>query len=112
MFGDQPLLSISNRVCEENENISEVTSSQYCAPEAGDSNLRSFVAWPPSSTSGEVGLCQMSEQQFGDTGSEKVLPNQQCEELHEELALKERELNVLREEVLKSSEELEEARSR
>lgn len=54
----------------------------------------------------------MSEQQFGDAGLGNVLSNQQCEELHEELTLKERELNVLREEVLKSSEELEEARSR
>lgn len=112
MFGDQPLLSISNRICEENENISDVTSLQYFGPEAGDSSPPSFAPWPPDSTSGEMGLCQMSEQQFGDADLGNVLSNQQCEKLHEELALKERELTVLREEVLKSSEELEEARSR
>uniref|UniRef100_A0A3B3DGS5 Pericentrin n=1 Tax=Oryzias melastigma TaxID=30732 RepID=A0A3B3DGS5_ORYME len=43
---------------------------------------------------------------------EKDLLNQQCLELQEELALKERELDVLKEEVLQSAEELEEARSR
>uniref|UniRef100_A0A3Q4I7N9 Pericentrin n=1 Tax=Neolamprologus brichardi TaxID=32507 RepID=A0A3Q4I7N9_NEOBR len=47
-----------------------------------------------------------------DTNLEKELLSQQCEELREELALKERDLNVLKEEVIKSAEELEEARSR
>uniref|UniRef100_A0A3Q2P6W8 Pericentrin n=1 Tax=Fundulus heteroclitus TaxID=8078 RepID=A0A3Q2P6W8_FUNHE len=47
-----------------------------------------------------------------ETNLEKQLLSQQCWELREELALKERDLGVLREEVLKSSEELEEARSR
>lgn len=38
--------------------------------------------------------------------------NSSCELLREELAVKDRELNVLREEVFNSAEELEEARSR
>uniref|UniRef100_A0A3Q3AKC5 Pericentrin n=1 Tax=Kryptolebias marmoratus TaxID=37003 RepID=A0A3Q3AKC5_KRYMA len=112
VFGDQPLLSVSNRVCEDNDNPPSAAGSQHCAPEAGDSSPRPFAQWPHNSASGEMGLSQMSEPPFGDTGLEKELLNQQCEELREELALKERDLNVLREEVLKSSEELEEARSR
>lgn len=111
MFGDQPLLSISNRICDENDTRS-ITSSQRCIQEAGDSSPRSFSLNLHNSACGELGLSQTSEQQFGDTGLEKDLLKQQCEELHEELALKERELNVLQEEVMKSSEELEEARSR
>lgn len=54
----------------------------------------------------------MSEPLFEETDLEKQLLNQQCEELREELALKDRDLSVFREEVLKSAEELEEARSR
>lgn len=112
VFGDQPLLSTSNRICDENENTPSVSSSQCRFPAAGDSSPRSFALNPHNSSCGELGLSQMSEQQFGDMSLEKDLLKQQCEELHEELALKEREVNVLQEEVLKGSEELEEARSR
>ncbi|XP_072221841.1 pericentrin isoform X1 [Leuresthes tenuis] len=112
VFGDQPLLSISNRPFEENDNIENITSSQYFAPEAGDSSPHPLSQWPHNSSSDEMGLSQMSERPFEETDLEKELLNQQCGELREELALKERDLNVLKEEVLKSAEELEEARSR
>uniref|UniRef100_A0A3B4XRB0 Pericentrin n=1 Tax=Seriola lalandi dorsalis TaxID=1841481 RepID=A0A3B4XRB0_SERLL len=58
----------------------------------------------------DLDMSKLSEQQFEETDLEKELLNQQCGELHEELALKDRDLNVLREEVLRSAEELEEAR--
>ncbi|KAM4540827.1 pericentrin [Fundulus diaphanus] len=109
VFGDQPLLSISTRVCEEDENIS---SSRPGVAEAGDSSDPFAPRWPHSPTSGDMGSSQLSEPQFEETNLEKQLLSQQCWELREELALKERDLGVLREEVLKSSEELEEARSR
>lgn len=57
-------------------------------------------------------MSKLSEQQFEETDLEKELLNQQCGELREELAVKDRDLDVLREEVIKSAEELEEARSR
>ncbi|KAM4723553.1 pericentrin isoform 2-T2 [Anableps anableps] len=112
VFGDQPLLSISNRVCEENENIQNTSCSQYGVLEGGDTSDQFVSRWPHSSTSGEMGLSQLSEQQFEETDLEKQLLNQQCGDLREELALKELDLGVLKEEVLKSAEELEEARSR
>ncbi|XP_047200841.1 pericentrin isoform X3 [Girardinichthys multiradiatus] len=112
VFGDQPLLSISNRVCEENENIENISSSQYGDPQAGNPRDPLASLWPHSSASGEMGLSQMSEQQFEDIDLEKQLLSQQCGELREELVLKERDLGVLREEVIKTAEELEEARSR
>ncbi|KAK5617014.1 hypothetical protein CRENBAI_016494 [Crenichthys baileyi] len=112
VFGDQPLLSISNRVCEENENIENISSSQYGDPKAGDPGDPLGSLWPHSSASGEMGLSQFSEQQFEDIDLEKQLLSQQCGELREELVLKERDLGVLREEVIKTAEELEEARSR
>ena len=112
MFEDQPFLSISNRPSEENDNILNSTSSQCCVPGAGDYSLQAACKWPHNSTSGEMGLSKMSEHQFEETDLEKDLLNQQCGELREELALKERDLNVLREEVIKSAEELEEARDR
>uniref|UniRef100_A0A3B5M5U7 ELK domain-containing protein n=1 Tax=Xiphophorus couchianus TaxID=32473 RepID=A0A3B5M5U7_9TELE len=82
----------------------------YTVSEAGDSSGQFFSRWLPSSGSGEMGSSQLSEQQFEKTDLEKQLLSQQCGELHEELAQKERDLGVLREEVLKSAEELEEAR--
>ncbi|XP_023208004.1 A-kinase anchor protein 9-like isoform X1 [Xiphophorus maculatus] len=112
VFGDQPLLSISYRVCEENKNNHNINSTQYTVSEAGDSSGQFFSRWLPSSGSGEMGSSQLSEQQFEKTDLEKQLLSQQCGELHEELAQKERDMGVLREEVLKSAEELEEARSR
>uniref|UniRef100_A0A3Q2FFS1 Pericentrin n=1 Tax=Cyprinodon variegatus TaxID=28743 RepID=A0A3Q2FFS1_CYPVA len=88
VFGDQPLLSISNRICEQNDNIQNISGSQHSAPELSE------------------------QQQLEEIDLEKQLLSQQCGELREELALKERDLGVLREEVRKSAEELEEARSR
>lgn len=107
VLGDEPLLSISNRLREEN------TSSPQCyIPVADDSNPQSLSEWPHDSTSGDLEISKLSEQQFEKTDLEKELLNQQCGELREELALKDRDLNVLREEINNSAEELEEARSR
>uniref|UniRef100_A0A3P9JDG0 Pericentrin n=1 Tax=Oryzias latipes TaxID=8090 RepID=A0A3P9JDG0_ORYLA len=78
-------------------------SSQHSIKEAGDHQ---------NFGSDDLDLSQMSQQQFEKTDLEKDLLNQQCLELQEELALKERDLEVLKEEVLQSAEELEEARSR
>uniref|UniRef100_A0A3B5B329 Pericentrin-like n=1 Tax=Stegastes partitus TaxID=144197 RepID=A0A3B5B329_9TELE len=104
----QPLLSISNRPHEECDSLHSTSSPQYFVPVADDSNPQ----WLHNSTSGEMETSNVSEQHFEETDLEKELLNQQCGELREELALKERDLNVLREEVIKSAEELEEARSR
>ncbi|XP_041827485.1 pericentrin isoform X2 [Melanotaenia boesemani] len=110
VFGDQPLLSISNRPSEENDDIQNMTSSQYFAPETAESSSHSLSQWLQNSD--EMGLSRMSDQQFKETDLEKELLNQQCAELRDELALKERELGVLQEEVIKSAEELDEARDR
>ncbi|XP_070776144.1 pericentrin [Enoplosus armatus] len=114
VLGDEPLLSISNRYLEENDNFHN-SSSPRCSPGilgADNSNPQSLSQWLHNSTSGELEMSKLSEQQFEETDLEKELLNQQCGELREELALKDRDLSVLREEVLKSAEELEEARSR
>lgn len=108
---DQPLLSISNHPSEEHEHFQNI-SFQHNINEAGDSTPQSLSKWHQNFSSGELDLSQMSQQQFEKTDLEKDLLNQQCLELQEELALKERELDVLKEEVLQSAEELEEARSR
>lgn len=106
VLGDEPLLSISNRLREEN------TSSPQChMPLAHNSNSQSLSEWPHNST-GDLDISKLSQQQFEETDLEKELLHQQCVELREKLALKDRDLNVLREEVIKSAEDLEEARSR
>lgn len=114
MLGDEPLLSISNHYPEENNNNNfHNTSSPQCSPGipvVDNSNPQS--QWLHNSSSGELEMSKLSEQQFEETDLEKELLNQQCGELREELDLKDRDLNVLREEVIKSAEELEEARSR
>lgn len=114
MLGDEPLLSISNRFPEENDSLHN-TQSPHCSPGipvADNSNLQSLPQWLHNSTSGELEMSKLSEQQFEETDLEKQLLNQQCGELLEELDVKDRDLNVLREEIIKSAEELEEARSR
>ncbi|XP_029350413.1 pericentrin isoform X2 [Echeneis naucrates] len=110
VLGDEPLLSISNRHFDENDNLHNGSSPQFYIPGADDSNLLS--QWHPNSSSRDLEMSKLSEQQFEETDLEKELLNQQCGELREELALKDRDLNVLREEVTRSAEELEEARSR
>ncbi|XP_026170864.1 pericentrin isoform X4 [Mastacembelus armatus] len=112
VLGDEPLLSISNRVLNENENLHSMSSLQCYVPGADNSNPQSHSQWLQNSTSADLQMSRLSEQHFEGTDLEKELLNQQCGELREELALKDRDLNVLREEVLKSAEELEEARSR
>lgn len=114
MLGDEPLLSISNRFPEENDSLHN-TQSPHCSPGilvADNSNLQSLPQWLHNSTLGELETSKLSEQQFEETDLEKQLLNQQCGELREELDVKDRDLNVLREEIIKSAEELEEARSR
>ncbi|XP_051244571.1 pericentrin isoform X2 [Dicentrarchus labrax] len=114
VLGDEPLLSISNRFPEENDNPHN-SFSPLCSPGlpvADNSNPQSPPLWLHNSTSGELEMSKLSEQQFEDTDLEKELLNQQCGELREELALKDRDLIVLREEIIKTAEELEEARDR
>lgn len=111
VLGDEPLLSISNRYLEENDNLHN-TSSPQGSPLADNSNPQSLSQWFHNASSGELEMSKLSEQHFEETDLEKELLNQQCGELREELDLKDRDLNVLKEEVIKSAEELEEARSR
>ncbi|XP_028420872.1 pericentrin isoform X5 [Perca flavescens] len=114
VLGDEPLLSISNRFAEDNDNFHDTSTPQGSpgTPVADHSHPPSPSQWLHNSTSGELELSKLSEQQFEETDLEKELLNQQCGELREELVLKDRDLNVLREEVINSAEELEEARSR
>ncbi|KAK2826427.1 hypothetical protein Q5P01_020641 [Channa striata] len=99
LLEDEPLFSISNRPLEENEENLHNTSSPQCfLPVADDGDI--------------LEMSKLSEQHYEDTDLEKELLNQQCGELREELALKDRDLNVLMEEVVKGAEDLEEARSR
>ncbi|KAG7229208.1 hypothetical protein INR49_013151 [Caranx melampygus] len=100
VLGDEPLLSISNRHLDEDVNLHD------------DSNPQSLSQWLQNSTSGDLEMSKLSEQQFEETDLEKELLNQQCGELREELAVKDRDLNVLKEELIRSAEEVEEARSR
>lgn len=114
MLGDEPLLSISNRFPDGNDSLHD-NFSPHCSSgisEADNSNLQSIPQWHHSSTLGELEMSKLSEQQIEETDLEKELLSQQCGELREELDVKDRDLNVLREEVIKSAEELEEARSR
>lgn len=114
MLGDEPLLSISNRFPDGNASLQDNFSPQ-CSPgisEADNSNPQSIPQWHHSSTLGELEMSKLSEQQIEETDLEKELLSQQCGELRDELDVKDRDLNVLREEVIKSAEELEEARSR
>lgn len=108
VFGDEPLLSISTRLPVEHDDSQNICSSRHSISPADDAHPQ----WLHNSACGGMEMGDMSEQQFEDTDLEKELLSQQCGELREELALKERDLNVLREEVIKSAEELEEARSR
>lgn len=110
MLGDEPLLSISNRVLEGDDSLHH-SRSPHCSlgiSVADNSNHQ----WLHNSTSGELETSKLSQQQFDETDLEKQLLNQQCGELREELDAKDRDLNVLREEIIQSAEELEEARSR
>ena len=114
MLGDEPLLSISNRFLEEDDNRHN-TSTPQCSPGIplpDNSNPQSPSQWLYNSTPDELETSKLSEQQFEQTDLEKELLNQQCDELRDELLLKDRDLNVLREEVINTAEELEEARSR
>ncbi|XP_042292883.1 pericentrin isoform X3 [Thunnus maccoyii] len=114
VLGDQPLLSISNCPQEEVDNLHNISIPEHSPgiPVADDSNPQSLSQWLNNSTSGKLEMSDVSERYFEETHPEKELLSQQCVELREELALKDRDLNLLGEEVIKSAEELEEARSR
>ncbi|KAM8917072.1 pericentrin isoform 2-T2 [Spinachia spinachia] len=112
VLGDEPLLSISNRFPEENCNLDDTQQFSLGIPRTDDFTSQSPSRWLHDDSSGEMETSKLNEQQFEETDLEKELLNQQCGELREELVLKERDLNVLKEEVLNSAEELEEARSR
>lgn len=111
MLADEPLLSISNRFPEGSDSLCDNLSPRGSlgVSEAGSSNLQYTTQWNHGST---LDTSKVSEQQIEGTDLEKELLNQQCRELREELDVKERDLNVLREEVIQNEEELEEARNR
>lgn len=113
VFGGEPLLSISNRFPEESEIFhsaaSQNLSLSISVPDV--SHPQSSAEWLCNSTSRDLEDSQLSEQ-HEETDLEKVLLNQQCGELREELAVKDIESRVLKEEIIKTAEELEEARSR
>lgn len=113
VFGDEPLLSISNRLPEENEIFYNTASPDLSLsiPVPDVSHPQSSAQWLCNSTSRDLEMSQLSEL-YEETDLEKVLLNQQCGELREELAVKDRESEVLKEEIIKTAEELEEARSR
>ncbi|XP_061699443.1 pericentrin isoform X2 [Syngnathoides biaculeatus] len=101
-FHDQPLLSISNCPPKEDSDVHEGSSVD------GSSN----TPWLNNSVFEPEETSAVSDQLFRETDLAKELLNQQCGELRQELSAKDRDLNVLREEVCKTAEELEEARSR
>lgn len=113
VLGDEPLLSISNYFPEDNEIFHNSAGPDLSLrmPVPDVSHPQSSAQWLCSSTSRDLEISQLSEQ-HEETDLEKVLLNQQCGELREELAVKDRELKVLKEEIMKTAEELEEARSR
>ncbi|XP_077477528.1 pericentrin [Stigmatopora argus] len=85
VFSDQALLSISK-----------------CVPrETWDDTV-----FEPAETSGVSGRF------FAETDLARELLNQQCEELRQELLMKDHDLEAMREEIRKTAEDLEEARSR
>ncbi|XP_062295952.1 pericentrin isoform X3 [Scomber scombrus] len=113
VLGDQPLLSISN--CPYEDDVGDFHNIPQCSPGisvADDSNPQSLSQRLTNSTSGKLEMSNISDQHFEESTLDKELLNQQCGELQEELALKDRDLNLLGEEIIKSAEELEEARSR
>lgn len=114
MLGDEPLLSISNRFPEENETFHNTSSphSSLDIPASDVSHPQTSAQWLHNSTSGDLESSQLSKQHYKEMDLEKELLNQQCEELREELSVKDRETIVLRAEIIKTAEELEEARSR
>nr|XP_057947420.1 pericentrin isoform X4 [Doryrhamphus excisus] len=104
LFGDQPLLSISNCAPKEGSNVHNSSPHPSLTDNSND-------LWLNDSTSGPLETSGVSEQRFDGMALEELL-NQQCGELRQELAMKDHQLNVLRQEVVKTTEELEEARSR
>ncbi|XP_076013417.1 pericentrin isoform X2 [Genypterus blacodes] len=113
VFDDQVDLSVSHSHYEV-YNIHSISSPQRSPgiPLADDSHPHSPSRLFMNLSAGQDAMSEGSEHHCEDTDLEKELLNQQCAELREELALKDRDLNVLTEEVIKSAEELEEARSR
>lgn len=112
---DEPLLSISNRFPEGSGSLCDNLSPRGSlgVSEGESSNLQYTTQWNHGSTLGEQDVSSnLSEQQIEGTDLEKELLSQQCRELREELDVRDRDLNVLRQEVIQNEEELEEARNR
>lgn len=110
VLGDHALLSISNRLGKENNDV----FSPACLPDvpaADTSSSQSLFQWLNNSNTDKLEMSKVSEHS-GGSHLENDLLYQQCRDLHEELSQKDRDLNVLGDEVAKSAEELEEARSR
>lgn len=105
IFCDQPLLSISNCPPKEDSDVHDKPPG-LCAADSSNALWLNDSVFEPAGTSGA------SEQLFRETDLTKELLNQQCGELRQALSIKDHDLNVLREEVCKTTEELEEARSR
>ncbi|XP_034015360.1 pericentrin isoform X1 [Thalassophryne amazonica] len=111
VLGDGPVLSISH--CLNEEHNIDILQHSPDAPLASGSSPQSLSQWLNSvGDVDELEKSRDSEQQREDVDLAKELLSQQFKELHEELAFKDRDLNVLQEEVVKSAEELEEARNR
>ncbi|CAL1575748.1 unnamed protein product [Knipowitschia caucasica] len=110
VLGDHPLLSISARLEEVREDVPDSFSLSEPGLPSADAPHPLFQ-WLDVSQNDQLDLSQTSAVS-GDAPLEKELLYQQCSELQEELQQKERELEVLREDVYKGTEELEEARSR
>ncbi|KAM9786838.1 pericentrin isoform 2-T2 [Syngnathus typhle] len=98
LFCEQPLLSISNCAPKEDSDVHD-DSPFVRASESSNALWLNDSVFEPAGTSGETDLT-------------KELLNQQCRELRQELSTKDRELNVMRDEVCKTAEEVEEVRNR
>ncbi|XP_029937869.1 pericentrin isoform X2 [Myripristis murdjan] len=117
VFGDQADLSASHSLHEESDDLRNVSIPQCSAGSPDIPVDYNSIPQSPSqclnnSATGELETSEISEQPYEDSDLGKELLNQQCVELQEELAIRERELNVLKEEVARTADELEEARSR
>ncbi|XP_077416104.1 pericentrin isoform X2 [Vanacampus margaritifer] len=100
IFCNQPLLSVSNCPSKEDSDVYNSSPGLRVADGSNALGLSDSMCEP-------LGTSGISEQLLA-----KELLNQQCEELRQELSMKDHELDVLRKEVCKTTEELEEARNR
>ncbi|XP_057715000.1 pericentrin isoform X2 [Corythoichthys intestinalis] len=102
VFCDQPLPSISNCAPKETWEVSHGLT----VSDSSNAQWLNNSVFEPAETSG------VSDQLFRETDLTKELLSQQCGELRQELLMKDHDLNAMREEIRKTAEDLEEARSR